>query len=380
LQEYQGIDPFSELVLTGVQFISLPSLGRINEALLDLPKFIHAAAKVNDQYTCIFAYYHIARLQATTGEWREARNYFETGASYYPYLPELLAWRASIEYMLGNIDRGDMYRRRLLRIYRRVPEGPFKHPIYVSYTAAVRALCSGEAGDIAKWVPIIQSIVADTSAHPFISIRAHLCLLLSGIILQNTRLIKNAVTVLEKPSRYYLIRPYKIRWALGLGKRQLRRTEEAISHFRDALSSARWYGDKPLEACILYDLGRSLFLEHDDTESRNMTIDLLQEARKLSCNIGMASLTERIDEITREIGITESLSIGTLRPLTKRERGVAACLEQGLSNKEIAENLSISVHTVINHIRHICEKTGTSSRGAAVAAIKRAESIRNTFP
>lgn len=42
--------------------------------------------------------------------------------------------------------------------------------------------------------------------------------------------------------------------------------------------------------------------------------------------------------------------------LGKREKEIVACIARGLSNKEIAEQLCISVHTVTTHRRNICQK------------------------
>ena len=55
--------------------------------------------------------------------------------------------------------------------------------------------------------------------------------------------------------------------------------------------------------------------------------------------------------------------------LTARESEVAAFLAQGLSNREMAEALSISEHTVKSHLKAIFQKTGVASRGQAVARI-----------
>lgn len=58
-------------------------------------------------------------------------------------------------------------------------------------------------------------------------------------------------------------------------------------------------------------------------------------------------------------------------PLTGREREVAVMVAAGLSNKAIAERLSISVRTVEGHIYHACNKLDVADRtllGLAVAA------------
>jgi len=53
--------------------------------------------------------------------------------------------------------------------------------------------------------------------------------------------------------------------------------------------------------------------------------------------------------------------------LNKREREVLALLAQGLSNKEIAERLFVSVATVKYHVRVLLSKLGASTRAEAVA-------------
>ena len=48
--------------------------------------------------------------------------------------------------------------------------------------------------------------------------------------------------------------------------------------------------------------------------------------------------------------------------LTRREAEIAQLLEEGLSNKEIAQQLCIEPATVKNHVHHILEKLGARSR------------------
>lgn len=59
-------------------------------------------------------------------------------------------------------------------------------------------------------------------------------------------------------------------------------------------------------------------------------------------------------------------------PLTKRELEVLKQLSLGLTNKEIAEALSISYETVKEHVQHVLRKLGVSDRTqAAVWAVRR---------
>ncbi len=58
--------------------------------------------------------------------------------------------------------------------------------------------------------------------------------------------------------------------------------------------------------------------------------------------------------------------------LTERETNVLALLVKGLSNKEIAAKLKISIHTVNTHRKNIIEKTGIKSlSGLTIYAISK---------
>src|SRR5256885_11952674 len=50
------------------------------------------------------------------------------------------------------------------------------------------------------------------------------------------------------------------------------------------------------------------------------------------------------------------------RSLTQRERGVLNGVAKGWTNKEIANSLGISAHTVREHVQHIMEKTDSRTR------------------
>jgi NarL family two-component system response regulator LiaR len=51
--------------------------------------------------------------------------------------------------------------------------------------------------------------------------------------------------------------------------------------------------------------------------------------------------------------------------LTRRELDVLKCLAQGMSNEEIAQELTISVWTVSSHVHNLLDKLNLSSRTQA---------------
>jgi DNA-binding NarL/FixJ family response regulator len=57
--------------------------------------------------------------------------------------------------------------------------------------------------------------------------------------------------------------------------------------------------------------------------------------------------------------------------LTAREREIAVLLGRGLTNRRIATELSISEHTVANHVRKVLKKLGVHSRAQIPSSPRR---------
>lgn len=51
-----------------------------------------------------------------------------------------------------------------------------------------------------------------------------------------------------------------------------------------------------------------------------------------------------------------------VQPLTERERAVVACLENDLTNAQIANQLLVSVNTVKTHLKSVFRKLGVERR------------------
>ncbi|QGY46297.1 hypothetical protein GM418_22320 [Maribellus comscasis] len=85
-------------------------------------------------------------------------------------------------------------------------------------------------------------------------------------------------------------------------------------------------------------------------------------------------ITDSPEAITRTIHNLISLKCQckteSREQLTPRETDVLKHLVQGMSNKEIADQLNISIHTVVSHRKNIVQKTGIKSQsGLTIYAI-----------
>jgi DNA-binding CsgD family transcriptional regulator len=112
---------------------------------------------------------------------------------------------------------------------------------------------------------------------------------------------------------------------------------------------------------------RSLRLRHavlvSEEPAPRAVVHLVEDIDRESRSVG-----ERILDLVGER--SEKMEVS----LTSRENEVLGLLAAGLTDREVAVRLGIRHATARNHVRHILEKLGVSSRVAAVAKVLIAES------
>jgi DNA-binding NarL/FixJ family response regulator len=59
-------------------------------------------------------------------------------------------------------------------------------------------------------------------------------------------------------------------------------------------------------------------------------------------------------------------------PVTSREREIATLIGAGLSNREIAERLTVSVRTVEGHVYRACSKLNVADRDQLAQLMRQA--------
>jgi ATP/maltotriose-dependent transcriptional regulator MalT len=103
--------------------------------------------------------------------------------------------------------------------------------------------------------------------------------------------------------------------------------------------------------------------------NRDAAVALLREAAGLYSSSGARRDLERVNRRLADLGVRRgqqrtSARGGGRSVLTESEMRVARIVARGKTNREVAEELFLSPHTVDSHLRHIFGKLGVSSRVA----------------
>jgi DNA-binding CsgD family transcriptional regulator len=121
-------------------------------------------------------------------------------------------------------------------------------------------------------------------------------------------------------------------------------------------------GPRRLEyASAMEDLGVSLV-----PTDRDAAIDALSRALATYVEIGAAWDARRVRRRLRELGvrrrIVQESDLTGWAAITGSELAVVRLVAEGLTNREVAERLFVSPHTVNSHLRHVFGKLGINSR------------------
>jgi DNA-binding CsgD family transcriptional regulator len=146
---------------------------------------------------------------------------------------------------------------------------------------------------------------------------------------------------------------------LGMLAATLGDVDAAEAHFASALRLNRDMGATTWLAHTYYEYARML-LSNDQLDRAG---PLLTEAQALAERVGMPTLLDRIGTLHSERPRSRPLPDG----LTSREVEVLVLVVRGRSNREIASALSISEHTVANHVKSILRKTRCANRTEATS-------------
>ena len=142
----------------------------------------------------------------------------------------------------------------------------------------------------------------------------------------------------------------------------------AEMHLTAAESQASREGMRP-ERALLWQSRAELEMARGGRESMTRARLALAEALQGFETLGMTVERELVRERLRGLPHRPRQATRVRLPggLSNREAQVIGLVAAGLSNREIAQELALSDHTVANHLTTIFNKTGANNRAAAAS-------------
>lgn len=164
-----------------------------------------------------------------------------------------------------------------------------------------------------------------------------------------------------------------LRLRLALTQAQLagEKPELALSNLHALLNQAMSEGRRPLACEIGFNLAECLHANNRQALAKQALLDALALARQMGLASVERAFAQRNPAMMR--WAAESGGAGDGSPaalLSRREMEVLKLIAQGCSNRQIAESLYISLHTVKTHAQNINFKLGVARRTQAVARAK----------
>lgn len=109
-----------------------------------------------------------------------------------------------------------------------------------------------------------------------------------------------------------------------------------------------------------------LHLESESVAHLITLLNAVADGKSLCSSDVSAVLLSRVYEAATGRSDQESAN----GALTARESEILALIDRGMTNKQIATHLSVTVHTVKNHVHNLLSKLGVGSRIAACRALR----------
>lgn len=314
------------------------------------------AEQAGDVFGMRHAHSWLAIVLLTLGQWENARDLLDRCEPLLARLdnPEPIAFvrqlHAVIAYQLGDLEQAHTHASQALQVFERVDPAT---TVWYRGILALACLALGRKDEAAQHLRHQEAHLGALPESALLARSARTVLGLAYVALgdrERAAACERALRPFAGDHHWWLTRRTLANLAALRGDTAL-----ALADLASAERHARQEGLLPDLALILLMRAELLGATSADGQAS------LREARRLLAALGMRAALARAD------GLLDAANTAAPAGLTAREIEVLRHLAHGKTNREIAEVLVISEHTVVNHLSHIFAKTGADNRTAAAA-------------
>jgi len=344
---------------------SVCHLGDSSEGERYIEKSIIAAERLRHHFYLGRSLNHMCFLSYRKGAWQAARDYSNRGLVASPRETRLLHTRMILEYEVGNAGEGDTYLQRLLQVMRLTAPGPAYEYAFPAMSIPMAARISGNLSWIDEAEKAANNVLSSPSVTPMVAAMVSTGLAISAVQRGDVASAQKLYAAKEPPETFGGLGP-QINRTIGLLAQTAGNIDEAFGHFEDALAYCLKAGFRPELAWTCHDYAEGL-LQRNLPGDSNKALSLIEESLAISSDLGMRPLMERAEAVKERLESGPVTTPAHPDGLTRREVEVLQLICDGMTDREIGEDLFISIKTVGNHVSNILNKTSTANRAEAAA-------------
>jgi DNA-binding CsgD family transcriptional regulator len=343
--------------------IAMRTIGDLKGVRDQVSDIMAAAEKLRDNFGLATAFNVASVPHLMTGDWANARRFAEEGIKILPNDTRLLSWLVNLEYQSGHLDQGYAYLERILEI---IQSGRYSTPVsqaFLAFSTPAFTSISRDSEILTHQFKAAEDVIASPLTSPLLKIWARIGLSYSAFRLNDSVAARTHYSEIA-PAAGRLLHLHCADRILGRLSHVMGEPQQADLHFEDALSFSRKAGYSPELAWTCHDYADTL-IERGERSDQAKTTELLEESFAISSELGMAPLVELVADLREQAASLPARTSVHPSGLTQREIEVLRLVSSGKTDREIGEELFISIKTVGNHVSKILNKTATANRTEA---------------
>ena len=325
----------------------------------------------NDYEAACDAYNQASVIAHRESDWEAAGRFSGQGLELFPNDCRSLGTRVQLEFEQGKFDQGAQFLERLIQAMRLAPAGPNFESMIPALGLPLAARISGiyDYHEVAK--AAADAVISAPNASKMVLWGAKAGLGLMAVQRGDSIAAADQSAALSSGrGTGTVVISLCLDRLLGLLSQAMGDLELAVDHYKDSLSFCREADYRPELAWTCHDYAGAL-LERKYAGDQALGIDLLDESISLSGDLGMRTLSERARALKDRAESGPPRAPAYPDGLTEREVEVLHLVAAGRPDREIAEELIISLRTGNAHVRNILNKTGAANRAEAATYANR---------
>ena len=339
--------------------------GRPGEASQYADDMLKEARRLRNRGFLANALLQNAVVNHIRGNWQVARDFYDCGLEAAPDFYLILGFRAQLEYDVGNFVEGKAYLDQVFEVAHATPPGVTGERFYAALLPPLVARITRVASRFDLTEEAARTLSFSPHVTPLVALDVRHGVALLAVHNRDPAVAQEQYEVLRPMAGTLLPGLMASDRLLGL----LACTEGDVgrgsSRFEGALAFCRQAGYRPELAWTCHDYAEAL-LNFNPSEGGERAAALIEEGLAIAEELSMTPVVNRLASLQSQM---KSIAAAPAYPrnLTSREVEVLRLMAAGRSNKEIAEELIISLHTVNFHVKNIFSKTDAANRAEASA-------------